>query len=324
MKYTKMMKIMTCAVALGVAAASVTYAQNVKSVIGLSLPTLKGPYSIAELYGILDEAKKLNFEVVVQDAGGYANIDKQLDQVSNLVTKGVSAVLLEPIDPTALNSVARKVRAAGIFLVGAGVNVIASDVEPDAAVSSSHCDIGRELAAGAKKLLPAGGVIGVLAGPAGAHWAADRLKCFKEDIAGTNLKITSEVASEQDAATSLTRASEILQRNPKLDMLYGADDVYGVGAARAVRAAGRCGKTKVIFSVLGQEAEEMMKAGCADYVVAQQPVLIGRTEIRVVRDLFEGKKPNPKIINVPLIGVTAANLDSVEKENLQPPAGWRP
>lgn len=324
MNWGNILKGMACAVVLGGILAGPAGAQDAKPVIGLSKPNLKGPYPTAELYGILDEAKKFGFDVVVQDAGGYANIDKQLDQVSNLVIKGVKAVLIDPNDPAALNGVAQQARAAGIFLVGAGVNVIASDVEPDAAVSSSHCNIGRELAAGAKKLLPSGGSLGILAGPPGSFWATERLRCFKEDIGGTNINIVAEMTSEQDAATSLTRASEMLQRNPELDMLYGADDVFGVGAARAAKAADRCGKTKVIFSVLGEEAEEMMRAGCADYVVAQQPVLIGRTEVRVVNDLLKGVKLDPKVINVPLIGVTMENLDTVDKGNLNPPKGWRP
>ncbi len=324
MKYKGIVSGLTWAVALVALLADPATAQDVKPVIGLSKPNLKGPYPTAELYGILDEANKLGFEVVVQDAGGYANIDKQLDQVSNLVIKGVKAVLIDPGDPAALNGVAMQARGAGIFLVGAGVNVVASDVEPDAAVSSSHCNIGRELAAGAKKLMPAGGTIGLLAGPAGSFWAVERLRCFKEDISGTNINVVAEMTSEQDAAISLTRASEMLQRNPELDMLYGADDVFGVGAARAVKAANRCGKTKVIFSVLGEEAEEMMRAGCADYVVAQQPVLIGRTEVRVVADLMKGIKPDPKVIDVPLIGVTMENLETVDRANMHPPKGWRP
>ena len=315
---------MACLLVGGVAFANSAVAQDNKPAIGLSKPNIKGPYPTSELYGILDEAEKLGFEVIVQDAGGYANIDKQLDQISNLVIKGVSAILVDPSDPAALNGVITQAKASGILLVGAGVNVIASNVEPDAAVSSSHCDIGRNLAAGAKKLLPDGGTIGVLAGPPASFWAIERLRCFKEDIAGSKIEIVAEMTSEQDAATSLTRASEMLQRNPDLDMLYGADDVYGVGAARAAKAADRCGETKVIFSVLGEEAEEMMRAGCVDYVVAQQPVLIGRQEVRVVAELLEGNRPEPRVIDIPLIAVTLDNLDKVDRSTLSAPKGWRP
>jgi ribose transport system substrate-binding protein len=37
----------------------------------------------------------------------------------------------------------------------------------------------------------------VLAGPAGAFWASDRLRRFKEDIAGTTIRIVAEQLVEQ-------------------------------------------------------------------------------------------------------------------------------
>ena len=162
-------------------------------------------------------------------------------------------------------------------MIGAGSPIVASDVEADAAASSSHCNIGHELAKGAKTLLPNGGTIAILAGPAGAFWASDRLRCFKEDLAGGNIKIVAEQTSEQDPAIALSLANDFLQRFPTVDLMYGADDTYGVGVARAVQGAQKCGKVKVLFAVLGEAAEEMMRAGCADYVVAQQPVKIGRS-----------------------------------------------
>ena len=67
-------------------------------------------------------------------------------------------------------------------------------------------------------------------------------------------------------------------------------DTYGVGAARAVQAVGKCGKVKVVFPVFGEAAEEMMRAGCVDYVVAQQPVVIGRTLVDLADRLIKGEK----------------------------------
>jgi ribose transport system substrate-binding protein len=214
--------------------------------------------------------------------------------------------------------------AAKIPVIGAGSPIVASDVDADAAASSSHCNVGHELAKGAKTLLPNGGTIAVLAGPAGAFWASDRLRCFKEDIAGTNLKIVAEQTSEQDPAVALSLANDFLQRFPKVDVLYGADDTYGVGAARAAQGAQKCGKVKVMFAVLGEAAEEMMRAGCADYVVAQQPVVIGRSAVRMMDALVKGKPLEKRKDEVALIPVTMANLNSLDKSGMQAPKGWTP
>lgn len=295
-----------------------------RKTIGVTMPNIKGPWFTPVLYGITDEAKKLGYEVIIQDAGGYGNVDKQVDQMANLIVKKVDAILQDPANPASFNGVVRQAKAAGIPVVGTGSPIVASEVEPAAAASSSHCSIGHELAKGAKKLLPKGGKIAVLAGPPGAFWASDRLRCFKEDIKGTNIKILAEQTSEQDAAVALSLASDFLQRFPGLDLLYGADDTYGIGAARAVQGTGKCGKIKVLFAVLGEAAEELMRAGCVDYVVAQQPVLIGRLGVRMADKLIKGGKLEKKLIEVPLIPVTPANLDKVDKSTIQAPRGWTP
>jgi ribose transport system substrate-binding protein len=81
---------------------------------------------------------------------------------------------------------------------------------------------------------------------------------------------------------------------------------------------------KILFAVLGEAAEEMMRAGCADYVVAQQPVVIGRTAVQLMDAIVKGKPLAAKKVEVPLIPVTAANLNSINKTGMQAPKGWTP
>ena len=232
---------------------------------------------------------------------------------------------LHPANPASFNGVVRQAKSAGIPVVATGSPIVASEIEADAAASSSHCEIGHELAKGAMKLLPDGGDIAVLAGPPGAFWASDRLRCFKEDIEGTNINIVAEQTSEQDAAVALSLANDFLQRFPDIDLLYGADDTYGIGIARAAQGAGKCGgKVKVLFAVLGEAAEEMMRADCADYVVAQQPVLIGRLGVQLADKLINDQPIEEKFISVPLIPVTPENLDTIDKTSMQAPKGWTP
>jgi ABC-type sugar transport system substrate-binding protein len=292
--------------------------------IGAAMPNTKGEWYTPELYGITDEARKLGYDVIIQDAGGYANVDKQVTQVSNLIAQRVKALLLDAADPAAFNGVVRQAKQAKIPVVAAGSPTVATDIPPDAGATSSHCTIGHELASGAKKLLPNGGTIAILAGPPGAFWATDRLRCFKDDVAGSNIKIVAEQTSEQDVAVALSLTSDFLQRFPAVDLVYGADDTYGVGIARGVQVARKCGQVKVLFSVLGAAAEEMMRAGCVDYVVAQQPALMGRMEVRLADQLIKGQKPVEPMIQVPLILVTRENLDNIDRSGMQAPKGWSP
>ena len=295
-----------------------------KGTLGVSMPTIQGPWYTALLYGVTDEAKKLGYKTVILDAGGYAHVDKQVSHISNLTVQKVKAILMDPANPSAFNGVVRQAQKAGIAVIGTGSPVVASDVAASAAASSSHCNLGKELAKGARTLLPKGGTVAALSGPPGAFWSGDRWRCFKESVKGSNIKIVAEKNSAQEVAVALGLANDFLQRFPNVDVLYGADDTYGVGAARAVQGAGRCGKTKVLFGVLGPAAAELMRAGCVDYVVAQQTVVIGRTAVRLADELIKGMKPAKSLIEVALIPVTRANLDSLDTSKMQQPKGWKP
>ena len=127
------------------------------------MPNIKGPWFTPVLYGISDEAKKLGYNINIQDAGGYANVDKQVTQLSNLIVQRVKAILMDPADPTAFNGVVRQAKEARIPILGDGSPIVASDVQGDGAVSSSHCNIGHELAKGIITLLP--------------QWRIDRGSC---------------------------------------------------------------------------------------------------------------------------------------------------
>lgn len=282
--------------------------------IGVSVPTVSGPFFTAMLHGINEEAKKLGINVKVMDAGGYENIDQQVTQLQSLIVEKPNAILIDPADPTAIEAAVEQAKSAGINVLGSG------DPVPNgtANVSSSHCDIGKAMAVGAKKLLPQGGTLAMLTGPAGATWTTDRLKCFKEAIAGSNIEIVAEKSSEPLVEEGINIASDFLQRYPDLDLIYGADDTVGTGAAQAVKSAGRCGKTQVLTAVLGTQIEGLMKEGCVQYDVAQQTVLIGREAVQTADKLDKGEKLADTDIQVPLVPVTPANVEEIDTSTMRP------
>lgn len=292
--------------------------------LGVSMPILAGPWYTAVLYGIETKAEELGFDLVVLDAGGYANVDRQLSQVQNLITQQVDAILIDPANPSAFNGVAREARAAGVPLIGVSSPIVASDVPPDGAVSSSHCTLGEMMADGAKTLLPEGGQVGVLAGPGGAFWAEERLRCFNEGIAESGIEVVASQATEQDVAVALTTANDILQRFPTINMLYAADDTYGVGAARAVQQAGLCGEVKVLFAVLGEAAQDLMEAGCVDYVVAQKPVTIGDQSVDLADKLLAGTAERGEVRTISPVAVSPDVLGDIDLAEIRQPKGWRP
>lgn len=288
--------------------------------IGVSVPTTEGPFFTAMLYGITDEAEKAGWDFTILSAGGYGEVDTQVSQLETLTTQQVDIILVDPADPTVTEGAITQAVNQGITVVGAG------DPAPGAhgSASASHCDVGKDLAVGALELLPDGGDMAVLAGPAGAHWSTERLRCFKEAIDGSGINIVAEQTTDPDVAAGLATATDFLQRFPDVDLIYGADDTVGTGAARAVQAADRCGATKVLTAVFGEQIESLMAEGCADYVTALQPVLIGREAVRLAIALHAGETPGETEIAVPNVAVTPDNMDDVEIDAIRAPSGWKP
>jgi ribose transport system substrate-binding protein len=286
----------------------------------VAVPTTEGPFFTSMLYGIEQEAEAAGWEVTILSAGGYGNIDKQVDQIQNLISQQVDIIMVDPADPNATKPAIEQAVAAGITVIGAG------DPAPGSQgyAAAGHCDVGKALAVGAETLLPDGGDIGVMAGPAGAFWSTERLRCFKEDIADTGVKIVAEQATDPDVALGLSGATDILQRFPDLDLLYGADDTVGVGAAQAVQAAGRCGKTQVLTAVFGEQAEDLMTKGCIQYVVALQPVLIGREAVKLAVAIHDDKAPSTTDVDVPLVSITPETVKDVKIGDIRAPKDYKP
>jgi ABC-type sugar transport system substrate-binding protein len=291
-----------------------------KGTIGVSMPIVEGAFFTAMLYGITDEAKKAGYDVTILSAGGYGNIDQQVSDIQNLISKKVDIIMLDPSDPAATEGAVKQAVAQGITVIGSG------DPAPGGLgyAAAGMCDIGKGMAVGAKKLLPKGGKIGIMAGPPGAFWSTERLRCFKIDIKGSGIDIVAEKTTNPDVAEGLTGAADMLQRFPNLDLLYGADDTVGVGAAEAVQAANRCGKTQVLTAVFGEQAESLMSKNCLQYDVGIQPVLIGREAVRLAVALHTGAKPAVTDINVPALPITPANMGSVDIGTIRAPKGWKP
>src|SRR5262245_5825338 len=83
--------------------ATLATAASAADSIGVSMPNIKGPWYTPVLYGVTDEAKKLGYTTVVLDAGGYANVDRQVTQFSGLIVQKHKAILLDPANPEAFN-----------------------------------------------------------------------------------------------------------------------------------------------------------------------------------------------------------------------------
>jgi ribose transport system substrate-binding protein len=289
--------------------------------IGVSLPSEQGPFFIPEIYGQTDEATKLGDKIIVTNAGGYDKLSVQISQVEDYITKHVDGIVIEPIDPTAIQPVLQKALDAGIKVVA--VSLPKDSPMKLAIVDFNHYVIGQNMAQAMIQALPNGGNIVGETGPAGAFWSTSRWQGFTDELKGHNINVLGTQASENSVAQGVKLTEDFLSKYPRVDGIYAVDNGMGIGAAQVVSKLNKSGQVKIVTAVLDQDIINGLKNGTIYAAAALQPVLIGRTEVDIVDKQMRGQTFDKYTI-VPVKVVTKDTVDTISLDTLVAPAGFRP
>lgn len=287
--------------------------------IGVSVPDVQGPFFLAMLYGIFEEAKAQGAEVVLLDAGGYGNLDKQISQMEDLINQKVDGILLDPIDDGALAPAVAKAVAAGIPVVGSG-DPVGGDASSE--VTTDHGAVGKAMGDWVVANLTPGTYAG-LAGPAGANWSTTRWTAFKGVVDAAGWTMVAEQNSDPSRDLGLKLAEDLLQRFPDVSLMYAADNTVGLGAADALRAANLAGKIKLVTVVVDEDTKAAVRDGVVTMVVAQQTVKVGRDAVTALMKAMK-KETVERSIKIEPLTVTKDNVDSLDYGPIAQPAGWTP
>lgn len=249
--------------------------------IGLVVSTLNNPFFVTLKEGAEKKAKELGYELVVLDSQN--DPAKELSNMEDITTKGVSLVLLNPVDSDAA---AASVQVAN----GASIPVITLDRAANAGKVETH--IASDNITGGKmageylvEQLGGNGNIVQLEGIAGSSAARDRGQGFEEGIKGSGLKVVAKQAADFDRTKGLSVMENILQGNSDIKAVFAQNDEMALGAQKALADKGMTDVLIVGFDAT-DDAVKAVKDGKMAATVAQQPDLIGslgiETAIKVI------------------------------------------
>ena len=281
------------------------------------LPTLDQPHFVSMKYGFEDEARKLGIKLTVYDAGGYANVARQIQQIEDATAAKVDALIVVACSADGIVPPVEEAIKAGIPVLN--VNQMVNTDKVLVKVRSDDVEIGRM--AGkclAEKLNGKGGVV-MLAGRAGTSAIILRAQGVKE-ILGTypQIKILAEQYSEMTRAIGMNLMEDFLQAHGSaITGVYAVGEHLGMGAAQALSAAKRKDVTVVAVD-FSKDLEAALRDSRIAATVVQQPINMGRFGIRYAKDVIEGKKP-PKMVYVPISLITAKEVDTVDRSGFQIP-----
>jgi len=175
-------------------------------------------------------------EVHITDS--ESNLDKQLGNIEDFVTRGCDAIILNPLSQTALEGVLTRAREQGAKVV------IMGKVEGDyydASIGVDDYDFG---VAGGKWLaekLGCQGKIIMLSGLEGNDTSNKRVNGAMSEFDKCNggIEVLANVHAKWDYAIAKTEVANLLAAYPEIDGVYSQGGAMTMGAVEAFEAAGR-------------------------------------------------------------------------------------
>ncbi|MFA6505307.1 MAG: substrate-binding domain-containing protein [Treponemataceae bacterium] len=289
--------------------------ETAKYTIAYMTPALHIPFWKDVSDGIRQEADKIG-GIKIIDSDSALSASTQLKNVQDLITSGVSAIIISPTDSASCPSVLELAEKAKI-------PVIICDIGTDSGnyaafiISNNYGganDAGKYLVAQMKKKGVQGGDVAVITISLARQNGRDRTEGFKAALTEVNSKVVGLLeCKEYTRAESLRFAQDLITANPKLVGLFTEHDEANLGAMPAIDTAAKRGQIIHVGFDGSPEAVQAIKDGKLAAASMQQPVLMGREALKAAVAILTNKPLEKKVV-VPTILVTADNVKDVEKQ----------
>ena len=301
MKVTRRIALTLGAAALVATGCSGTGASGGSDItIGLAVSTLNNPFFVELQQGAQEMADKLGAKLTVVDAQNDAT--NQINQVQTLVTQGVKAILLNPVDSKQSAPAAKAAEMANIPLISVDRAVEGGKV---AAEVASNNVSGGSLAA-IELGRAASGEVAHLKGIPGASASRDRGQGFEQGLNSGNIKVTATAVADFDRAKGLNETTNLLQGHPGLKGIFAENDEMALGAIKALGA--RAGKDVMVVGFDGTpDGLKAIQDGTLTATIAQQPKLLGSKAVEQAVHAAKGE-PVQQVVDVEVKVINAKNV----------------
>lgn len=267
-------------------------AQTKTYTVGISLPEAQNPFYVLLGKSAVETFKQRGIEATLLSAN--ADVNEQINNINDLAAKKVDAILMSPLDTEGPASAVKRAHDAGIpiFMVARTLDKRFGNIWKTF-VGIHFDEIGKSKGEWVVKNTKPGKVA-MLLGPAGALVMVEQDKAFRSIIEPAGYKVTFAQNSTQTRENGLKLSEDALIANPDLVAIYASNDDLALGAAQAVKAAGKTGQVAVIGLNGSPPALAAVHKGEMAATVLLDPIGWGRTAALTVADYLQNKKePEP-------------------------------
>ena len=250
-------------------------------------------------------AKDYKVKVTFEGPETEAMVDKQIDMLSAALAKNPKAIGFAALDSKAAIPLLKKAQAAKIPVVA-----FDSGVDSDIPVTTATTDNIAAAALAADKmaeLIGKTGDVAVVVHDQTSRTGIDRRDGFVNRMksAYPNVKIVSVQYGGGDHLKSTEITKSILQANPNLKGMFGANEGSAIGVVNGAKEAKR--KIVIIGYDSGKQQKDAIKSGEMAGAITQNPVGIGYKTVEAAVKALKGEKL-PKIIDTGFFWYDKSNI----------------
>lgn len=261
--------------------------------------------------------KEFDAQIIWQGPSKETEIEKQINIVRDMMNRRVSALVLAACDENALVQPIQRAMSMKIpvITIDSGVQ---SDL-PLSFVATDNIAAARLAAEVLAKLIGEAGPVGLIPFVPGAATSEMREQGFKEGIAAfPNITLAATQYCMSDVAKAMDITQDMINANPDLRGIFAANEAAAIGAAQAVRTAGKTGVVKLVAFDASEDEVAALKEGVIQALIVQNPFKMGYVGVKAAIDALQGK-PVEKRIDTGVTVVTQENLNDPEVMRLLNP-----
>ena len=231
-------------------------------------------------------------KVLVSNQNGAA--PEQIAAMRNLISSGANAIIINPADATALNSVIAEAKRRGVQIVSVDQAIDSPDVYNVTNNQKEYGKLGGEWLA--KKMGGKGNVL-EMRGISGAPADTARHEGFMEALkAYPNIKVVKQTFTGWQFGTGGKQALDVLQSGTKIDGIWTSGIDYSV--VNALKTAG-----KQDIPVVGADNNKFLGQllDGTPGVAVTNPATVGGVGAAVAIQALQGKSPNHATVLTPQV-----------------------
>lgn len=281
--------------------------------IGFSQATLQSPFYVQLKNGAEAAAKASGDQVVVLDANG--DVNKQNNDIQDLITKGVKVLIVNPVNPDAVGPALSAAADAHIPVMTVDRTVHDGVVTY---VGRDNAQMGN-LVGNAVVAHFAGHTKGLkvieIQGDAGGTVMMARRDGFNKAASAAGMKLVMGPYAEYVRSNAVTAMQDLLQANPDVKIVYAHNDDMALGALQVLHENNRNDVVVAGVDGLSEAVKDIASGNQYIATALNDPVRLAQVMVATAQQVAAGQK-EPPFINAGTAAITKQNVGQFVTDDL--------